>query len=309
MDKKKAGDVIFMTALSFLLSLLSVGSLFFTLPLLFLSKRYPKRCTDTACVAVLVLAVGKQLFDSRSILMNSLTSLFVGNNLFIPVSLILGALVWVHTNGMDAPKRMIASVLPSFVLFLLLTAVYLALPEDAAYVVNAYREVFTSLMSGLLNVSDEVLNMTFDIMLEMMLSIALPLVFINLCTVHFIFESGVHRFDEGFDERLSRFDLGDNFIYVFLALWSVMLLKQFVSMGTALSCIINNVTLTVTLLYAVQGFAIILYNMRKKGSRTRGSKLLGFIFLAVFLFPGINAVLIMALPLTGVLETWIRMRK
>ena len=36
---------------------------------------------------------------------------------------------------------------------------------------------------------------------------------------------------------------------------------------------------------------------------------LGFLFLAIFLLPGINAVLIIALPLTGVLENWIRMRK
>ncbi len=309
MDKKEARDILFMTVLSFILSMFSIGSLFFTLPLLLLSKRYPKRSTDTACVAVLVLAVGKQLFDSRSILMNSLTYLFVGNNLFIPVSLILGAMVWVHTKGMDVMKRMLLSIIPSFAFFLILSAVYLALPEDASYVVSGYREVFTALMSGLLDVSSEVLDMTFDIMLEMMLSIAVPLVFINMMAVHFISESGAHRFDEGFDEKLSRFSTGDKFIYAFLACWTLMLLKQFLSLGTALSVIINNVTLTLTLCYAVQGFAIMLYNMRKRGSRIRGSKLLGFLFLAVFFLPGINAVLIIALPLTGVLENWIRMRK
>ena len=309
MEKKEIRDVLIMSIAGFILSMFSIGSLFFTLPLLLLSKRYPKRSTDTACVAVLVLAVGKQLFDSRSILMNSLTYLFVGNNLFIPVSLILGAMVWVHTKGMDAFKRMLFSVLPSFVLFLILGAVYLALPENGQSVVNAYREIYTSLMSAFVDADSAVLNMTFDIMLELLLSIAIPLVFINLCTVHFIFEAGAHRFDEEFDERLSRFTAGDRFIYAFLASWTVMLIKQFVSFGEFANLLINNITLTLTLVYAVQGFAIVLYAIRRKGMKIRGSKLLGFLFLAIFLLPGINAVLIIALPLTGVLENWIRMRK
>lgn len=309
MEKKETRDYILLIALSFFLSVFSVGSLVFTLPLLFLSKRYPKKATDTACVAVMVLTAGKQLFTSRDVLMNSLTYFFVGNNLFIPFALILGAMVWVNSKGMEVVKRLLFTMLPAFILFVLFAVIYTIFPQAAMAVKDTYREIFVSLFTQIFQMSSETISLMFDIVLELMLSIVMPLIFLNIVIVHYYFEAFSHKLDENFDKKVSSFTLPEVFIYFFLGLWTIMLLKRFVDIPGSVNVVINNLALTCTLFYGIQGFSIILYNLKRKGSMISGIKLMGFLILLMMLLPGINMILIFALIGVGVLNTWIELRK
>ena len=309
MEKKETRDYILLIALSFFLSVFSVGSLVFTLPLLFLSKRYPRKATDTACVAVMVLTAGKQLFTSRDVLMNSLTYFFVGNNLFIPFALILGAMVWVNSKGMEVVKRLLFTMLPAFILFVLFAVIYTIFPQAAMAVKDTYREIFVSLFTQIFQMSSETMSLMFDIVLELMLSIVMPLIFLNILVVHYYFEAFSHRQDENFEKKVSSFTLPEVFIYIFLSLWTIMLLKRFVDIPGSVNVVINNLALTCTLFYGIQGFSIILYNLKRKGSLISGIKLMGFLILLMMLLPGINMILIFALIGVGVLNTWIELRK
>ena len=309
MEKKDTRDIILLTVLSFILSCFSVGSLVFTFPLLLLSKRYPKKVTDTACVAVMVLAAGKQLFTSRDVLMNSLTYFFVGNNLFIPFALILGAMVWMHTKGEDVVKRLIYTIVPTLVLFILFAVVYTISPQSAEGVLSTYREIFVALFSEIFQLSNEALNTMFDMVLEMMLSLVIPLVFINIVVVHYLYEASKNGNDVNFDKKIINFSLPYSFIYAFLGLWTIMLLKRFVSIPMSVNVIVNNLALLVTLFYGMQGFSIILYNLRRKGSTLSGTRMMGFLILSMILLPGINAILVLALVGVGVVNTWIELRK
>lgn len=309
MEKKDTRDIILLTVLSFILSCFSVGSLVFTFPLLLLSKRYPKKVTDTACVAVMVLAAGKQLFTSKDVLMNSLTYFFVGNNLFIPFALILGAMVWMHTKGEDVVKRLIYTIVPTLVLFVLFAVIYTILPQSAEGVLSTYREIFVTLFSEIFQLSNEALNTMFDMVLEMMLSLVIPLVFINIVVVHYLFEASKNGNDVNFDKKIINFSLPYYFIYTFLGLWTIMLLKRFVSIPMSVNVIVNNLALLVTLFYGMQGFSIILYNLRRKGSTLSGTRMMAFLILSMVLLPGINAVLVLALIGVGVVNTWIELRK
>ena len=309
MEKKDTRDIILLTVLSFILSCFSVGSLVFTFPLLLLSKRYPKKITDTACVAVMVLAAGKQLYTSRDVLMNSLTYFFVGNNLFIPFALILGAMVWMHTKGEDVVKRLIYTIVPTLVLFILFAVVYTISPQSAQGVLSTYREIFVALFSEIFQLSSEALNTMFDMVLEMMLSLVIPLVFINIVVVHYLYEASKNGNDVNFDKKIINFSLPYSFIYAFLGLWTIMLLKRFVSIPMSVNVIVNNLALLVTLFYGMQGFSIILYNLRRKGSTLSGTRMMGFLILSMILLPGINAILVLALVGVGVVNTWIELRK
>ena len=309
MEKKDTRDIILLTVLSFILSCFSVGSLVFTFPLLLLSKRYPKKITDTACVAVMVLAAGKQLYTSRDVLMNSLTYFFVGNNLFIPFALILGAMVWMHTKGEDVVKRLIYTIVPTLVLFILFAVVYTISPQSAEGVLSTYREIFVALFSEIFQLSNEALNTMFDMVLEMMLSLVIPLVFINIVVVHYLYEASKNGNDVNFDKKIINFSLPYSFIYAFLGLWTIMLLKRFVSIPMSVNVIVNNLALLVTLFYGMQGFSIILYNLRRKGSTLSGTRMMGFLILSMILLPGINAILVLALVGVGVVNTWIELRK
>ena len=309
MEKKDTRDIILLTVLSFILSCFSVGSLVFTFPLLLLSKRYPKKITDTACVAVMVLAAGKQLYTSRDVLMNSLTYFFVGNNLFIPFALILGAMVWMHTKGEDVVKRLIYTIVPTLVLFILFAVVYTISPQSAEGVLSTYREIFVALFSEIFQLSSEALNTMFDMVLEMMLSLVIPLVFINIVVVHYLYEASKNGNDVNFDKKIINFSLPYSFIYAFLGLWTIMLLKRFVSIPMSVNVIVNNLALLVTLFYGMQGFSIILYNLRRKGSTLSVTRMMGFLILSMILLPGINAILVLALVGVGVVNTWIELRK
>ena len=309
MEKKETRDYILLIALSFFLSIFSFGSLVFTLPLLFLSTRYPRKATDTACVAVMVLTAGKQLFMSRDLLMNSLTYFFVGNNLFIPFALILGAMVWVNSKGMEVVKRLLFTMLPAFILFVLFAVIYTIFPQAAMAVKDTYREIFVSLFTQIFQMSSETMSLMFDIVLELMLSIVMPLIFLNIVVVHYYFEAFSHRQDENFEKKVSSFTLPEVFIYFFLGLWTIMLLKRFVDIPGSVNVVINNAALTCTLFYGIQGFSIILYNLKRKGSLISGIKLMGFLILLMMLLPGINMILIFALIGVGVLNTWIELRK
>ena len=97
--KLEKGDVLRVAAnvvIAFILHELPIGSLFFTLPLLMLDKRYPKKITDTACVAALVLVLGRNILYNLDILNQSLTWVFIMVNMFIPLSLVLCAVVCVN---------------------------------------------------------------------------------------------------------------------------------------------------------------------------------------------------------------------
>jgi hypothetical protein len=70
-----------------------------------------------------------------------------------------------------------------------------------------------------------------------------------------------------------------------------------------------NVALGSCVLYAVQGMAIVMHFVRRKGLPISGGRLMMSLFLIAFLVPGLNILVVFLLPLLGVLETWIVFRK
>ena len=69
------------------------------------------------------------------------------------------------------------------------------------------------------------------------------------------------------------------------------------------------VALSLGVLYAAQGIAIIVHWLLRRGIAISVRKLVTFVFLLAFLIPGLNVLVIFALPLLGVTESWFTYRR
>lgn len=313
MNKPSGGkgfyEVFFATAGSFLLSLFPVGDIVFTFPLLLLSKRYPKKTTDTACVAVMVLVILRTLWQTREAAFEPLTWVFNLVTLFYPLSLILGAMVYVNAKRGMPIRSLILSTVPAFAMFFVIGVIFLLRSDLATGVYNAYEATVTGVLDEMFGSLGLDSSMLFALSTSVILSIAIAIVMTVNAVVFFLYEGATCRNSEDFNFKISRLVLPANFVYVFLGLWTLMLVKYFVDLPTFLALLINNATFSITALYAAVGFAIIYFNLRKRGSRMRVTRLFGLIVILLILLPGLNFVILIALPILGVLETWITLRK
>ncbi len=305
----KKYEVIVMIVISFVLSLLPVGDIVFTFPLLMLSKRYPKKTTDTACVAVMVLVMLRTLWTNREVLSEPLTWVFSLVSLFIPFSLILGALVYVNAKRGMPVRSILYSSVPAFAMFFAIGIIFTLAPDLAAGVYNSYKAPVTQMLDelfGSLGIDSSVL---FAATTSVILSTVIALVTVVNAVIFFLYEAADCRFSESFDIKISHLAVPSSFVYAFLGLWALMLVKYFVDLPTLPALLINNAAFVCTALYAAQGFAIIYFNLRKRGVRMRATRVFGFFVIIMLLLPGLNFIILLALPILGVLETWITLRK
>lgn len=136
----------------------------------------------------------------------------------------------------------------------------------------------------------------------------IPVVLCFVCVTCFSYESMLHSRESDWEERVARLELDGRAIWIFLALWLLVLLSRFISIPTIAGIALFNVTLSFTVVYAIQGFSVLYYNLCKR--RRFKSYTLFLILLAIALLaPGVNIIVVLGLPLVGVLETFFELRK
>lgn len=116
------------------------------------------------------------------------------------------------------------------------------------------------------------------------------------------------RFFGGTVPRLSQFILPNKFIWVLLISWAGILADIFFGLKVA-GYIVWNIGLIALFLYGLQGIGI-LRHLLGRASLGRGMQTF-FIVMIVFLLivPGINALILLGIPILGVSEVWIHFRK
>jgi len=230
-------------------------------------------------------------------------------SLFIPVSLILGAAVWVNSEKKGAARRLMFSMAPSITMFFAIGLFFVLNPSMGNEVLSSFKAAYSPLFSELLGLSLDMTDVIFSVMVELTLSLALCFVLINFAVVVFLYEAASNRYNEEFDRKVSLFHLPENLVFAFLACWALVLVKRFVSFPLPFSLIVNNACFVITAFYAFQGFAIAYFNIRKRKATLRATRFFGVLFLFTLLLPGVNIIICLALPLLGVAENWIRLRK
>ena len=138
--------------------------------------------------------------------------------------------------------------------------------------------------------------------------LVVPLVMLFAGLNEFIALTMVRRLDDTLSERIAGFHLANDAIWVFLGLWIAVCFGYFAHGSYLAMAILVNLAGGVTLVYGIQGFAIMLYRSRLRGPLSAGS-LFWRLFIIMALVPLVNTLLMCVIPLLGVTETWIQYRK
>lgn len=294
---------------SFFFFYLGFGEFIFVFPLLLLSTRFKKK---VSALAILVEAFIVVFYTYLNRAEGELSLLLMLFELYIPLSLLAAGMTWLISEGKRIGIRLLLALLPSILFFIIL---YVFLEQEPAlldsFLILA-EDVFEALLSPFINfgaMDGTLVSFIIETILLVIASLIIPLVLCFVCATCFSFESVLHSRESDWEDRVARLELDGRAIWIFLALWVLVLLFRFISVPTIAVVALFNVTLSYTILYAVQGFSVLYYNMRKKGRKLK-SYTLFLILLAIALFiPGINFIIVLGLPLIGVLETFIELRR
>lgn len=294
---------------SFFFFYLGFGEFIFVFPLLLLSTRFKKK---VSALAILVEAFIVVFYTYLNRAEGELSLLLMLFELYIPLSLLAAGMTWLISEGKRIGIRLLLALLPSILFFIIL---YVFLEQEPAlldsFLILA-EDVFEALLSPFINfgaMDGTLVSFIIETILLVIASLIIPLVLCFVCATCFSFESVLHSRESDWEDRVARLELDGRAIWIFLALWVLVLLFRFISVPTIAVVALFNVTLSYTILYAVQGFSVLYYNLRKKGRKLK-SYTLFLILLAIALFiPGINFIIVLGLPLIGVLETFIELRR
>ncbi len=299
---------------SFVLSRFMLGNFLFTIPLMVLAPKISDRryaLIPVAAVGLLTMVVS--LFQAPGALAESAGRLLLGIGLFIPLVLLVASAVWIYLDDQRTMVRYLAScafgVVASMALVIWLSSGSETVAKVDALMLESFRALFGVLdgPSGTLTASE--LEKVYRLSVKVSGSVLVPLCMGLVGFASFMAMSYLGRYDEDFSKRVSRWTAPYENLWVFLGSWTVVLLLMVFKapfLGRALAL---NIALGSCVLYAVQGMAIVLHFVRRKGLPISGGRLMMSLFLIAFLVPGLNVLVVFLLPLLGVLETWIVFRK
>lgn len=301
-------DSVLAVVVSFLLFYFGFGEFIFVFPLLLLASRYKKKVSALSILVEAVLVVSYSFFTRVDGLLGFLLMCF---ELFIPLSLLAAGATWLATEKRGIGTRLFIALLPSLVFFAI---IYVFLEQEPA-LLGEYLEItenaFEALLSPFINVGamgEEFWSVFCTTLLLIVVSMIIPVVLCFVCVTCFSYESVLHSRESDWEERVARLELDGRAIWIFLALWLLVLLSRFISIPTIAGIALFNVTLAFTVVYAIQGFSVLYYNLCKR--RRFKSYTLFLILLAIALLaPGVNIIVVLGLPLVGVLETFFELRK
>ena len=301
-------DSVVAIAVSFLFFYLGFSQFFFVFPLLLLSTQLGKG------VSLISIAVETALVVLYVVLTSSGGALalpFALFELYIPLSLLAAGATWLATEKRGIGTRLFIALLPSLVFFAI---IYVFLEQEPALLgeyLKITENAFEALLSPFINVGamgEEFWSVFCTTILLIVVSMIIPVVLCFVCVTCFSYESVLHSRESDWEERVARLELDGRAIWIFLALWLLVLLSRFISIPTIAGIALFNVTLSFTVVYAIQGFSVLYYNLCKR--RRFKSYTLFLILLAIALLaPGVNIIVVLGLPLVGVLETFFELRK
>ncbi|MFA6681024.1 MAG: DUF115 domain-containing protein [Sphaerochaeta sp.] len=313
-DKQLMGKAAMVTGVSFVLSRFMLGNFLFTIPLMVLAPKISDRryaLVPVAAVALLTTIIS--LFQARGALGDPAGRLLLGIGLFIPLVLLVASAVWIYLDDQRTMVRYLASaafgVVASIGLVIWLSSGSASVAEVDAIMLETFSALFGQLdgNSGTLSARD--LEMVYRMSVLVSGSILVPLTMGLVGFASFMAMSYLGRNDGDFTKRVSNWSIPYDTLWVFLGSWTVVLFMMILKAPYLGRALVMNVALGSCVLYAIQGMAIVMHFVRRKGLPISGGRLMISLFLIAFLVPGLNVLVVFLLPLLGVLETWIVFRK
>ncbi len=297
--------------LSLVLYRIAASSTLFIVPLLFFAPRFqPVKWALIPVGVVAVLIIGTQVVGLGGVLrdVSVFGALLIG--FYMPISLLVGTGIWIILHSERILVRLLAAssfaAVFGFSLMLWLTGG----SESAMATATVYREIIQVLAPSLFGETMP-LGMNAETLFSAIVSLLrlgfLPIFIGQFGFSVFISDLLIHRSQWSYQDRMARWHLPENGVWVFLGAWSVVLVTLLVDMPVVES-IAWNVALSSSLLFMVQGMSILAFLVRKRNPGATATRIFLLAFLLVML-PGVNVIPLIGLPVLGVSETWIGYRK
>lgn len=304
-------SVVIVAALSFLMYWITATSMLFIIPLLFFAPKFKSKhfaLLPVGVVALLLLLY--QLYGYGDSLRDNsiLGALLVG--LFIPFVLLVAVTLWILLSHKRLFIRYVVSCSGVALLGFGVVAWFSGGSSTVQSIEQLYRSLIVSMAPTLFKGTlpfgfsgDEV----FDLLILVLRVAFLPIFMWQFGLSAFISELLINRTQWSYQERMCRWALPEGAIWFFLGSWSGVLATLLIPYPLFQS-VAWNLAFALTLLYTIQGMAIVASFVRRKNSQISATKV--FILCSLLaLLPAVNVVPIVALPLLGVSENWIKFRK
>lgn len=297
--------------LSVLLYRVAASSTLFIVPLLFFAPRFKsERLALLPVGAVALLIIGYQLIGLGGAFreVSVFGALVVA--FYMPLSLLVGTGIWIGSQTKGMLMRLLLSSSFAAIFGIGLLFWLSGDSESALATANVYKQIVETVLPGIFG-EQLPLGMNAETMFNAVVSM-LKLGFMPLFLGQFglsvlISELLIHRSEWSYQDRMARWHLPENSVWIFLGGWTIVLATLIVDMPV-LESLAWNVALSTTLLFMVQGISILTFLIRKRNPGATATRILILSFLLVML-PGVNVIPLVVLPLLGVSETWVGYRK
>ena len=313
MDRGKGaffGEAAILLAVSVMLYRIGLASFIFVAPLLLFAIRNGRRAASiliaAGCLAVAV-------FDTVSTGLPSdkegLALLLI--NLYIPLSLSAAGIIWLWTGRMGLLARLFATLLPSIILSGSLAAFIGADRALSDALLELFGNAFAVLLSPVVSLvmpGADMAAVAYAAILTV-LSLLLPVTLCGICASCFIYETGLHSRESGWEEKVMRFSFPPDAVWGLIVSWALVLLLRFVSMPVLLDIAALNAAGIWLVLYAIEGFSVVFARIRKHWENARSMTVFVIIIVLGSMVPGINLIILIGLPLIGAFETFFDLKK
>lgn len=297
-------NCLFGIVLAIGLSRLPIANFFYTLPLLFVGGMVRNKKEMTLSFAISLIAIVALVYLECLNSGDLQLALFVVS-LLIPVGIGLGSLCWYLLDQYTYKIRFIAS---SVIVGLVSLAFLLFLGSDNSSFVSFVDEMvvlYSQVLATDLEVNTSIIVQVMTLSLKLML---VPLMVLLMGVIELLSEALMHKSDESWQDKIANIKVLNDFVWVFLVAFFAALGCSWLKAPETLTIVVWNLALISAIVYGIQGYAILLFVIRKKTKNLKASKLVINMFIFM-LIPGLNIAVIVGLPLLGVLETWITFRK
>ncbi|MGH0054507.1 MAG: DUF115 domain-containing protein [Sphaerochaetaceae bacterium] len=318
LDTRMLKQGLFLTVVSYVLSRLLIGNLLFTIPLMVLAPKFSNRKEALLPVGlVAALVVLTELFRARDSLGSPEGRLLLVIGMFIPIVLLVASAVWIALDDKRTFYRYLASSLFGIIASIVVVIWFTRPNEALQRVDSALYDTFRMLLGEAIDGTQPSLDTSSTVSLEglyRMSVMAIGAMLAPLCMVlvgfsSFMAMSYQARFDGSFNRRISHWRIPEATLWVFLGSWALVLLLILTKGAYLYRALALQVALASSVLYAVQGMAIVVHFVLRKGLAVNTTRLFSLMFLLAFLIPGVNVLVVFVLPLLGVTETWIMYRR
>lgn len=283
-------------------------SLFIALPLLIFSTKHKKKEVVLLFVIDALVVIGRAFYTMRG-LNNYLFQVLL--SVYIPLSLLAAGVVWVYTNGKRVDSRLLISLLPSFIMIVVIATLLCADRALFESIYNGYKDAFVPLLKDLTSgfgftVDTELL---FMVVITLSAVLMFPITVGASCVTLFLFEAPLHSREGDWDEKLESIEINQNLIWIFIISLIAFLVSRFVSVPTIFFIASMSLMISFLILYGVQGFSVLYTRLSRVMPNLKSTSLFFLLAFIGFIIPGLNIVVLLGVPILGILENFFDLKK